>query len=358
MFTTYLVHITNSINHTIMAGKRRNNRRNRRRRSNRSKFSSILRNVSTGLRGIRSTRSITFAPPTIDSAGKITDSWIKKAFPYLSVVMKFIGILLADSHLGVGSKTVRVAATIQSILIGADDILYDHPITTPVTVGADDQAMEAMTIDYSLVRVTEVKIVISLMGKVSERAGRLAACLIPLTYQKALDLNDPNSASRTGEVVDFKQLTQKPGAIVSPNLRPITIVRRTTGFCASQVELGTNYGRNTNLGYTHGGLPLYELIVGYQDLASLTSSPDTAYSLEEAVICVEISGSVQLDAPVSTPRYMRSAVRQVYNVSNITVTEPGSRTKIELPHSSLRLQNGVLHVLPELEEVERDFEKL
>lgn len=274
--------------------------------------------------------------------------------------MKFVGYLLTEKlATGFETKTVRVAAAIQSILIGAEDILYDHPITTPDTVTpTGGKLTEVMKIDYSLARVKEVKIVISLMGKVSERAGRLAAVLIPLTYEKALELNDPLGNARTGEVVDFKQLTQKPGAVVSPNLRPLTIVHRTSGFTAMQIELGTTSPRDSALAYTQGGLPLFELIVGYQDLASLTGSPDTSYSLEEAAICVEISGSVNLDAPVSSPRYLRSVVRQVFSVGSITTTDPHSREVCEIPHSSLKLVDGVFHVIPSVEDVSNDFEKL
>lgn len=340
-----------------MARNRRGRRRTRRRRAN-NNISSLLRNVSTGLRGIQSTRSLTFAPPSISkTTGKVSDSWITKAFPYLSVVMKFVGLLLSNEGPDMDS-TVHISSTIQSILIGAEDILYDHPITTPGSTTVKNKTIQVMNIDYSMVRLNHIKIVVSLMGKISERAGRLAAVLIPLNYEKALDLNMDEGQSRTAEVVDFKQLTQKPGAIVSPNLRPLTISRRTSGFTARRAELGTSAPRDANLNYTPGGLPLFELIVGYQDFASISEDPALSYGLDEATLCVEISGSMVLDCPVSAPRSMRSVVRSLFPSNSVTAIDPLTHQRTEIPHTSLRLKDRKLIVLPQMDGVSEEFEKL
>lgn len=337
-----------------MVGKRRNNRRSRRAAARNVRNSSILRNISSGLRGIRSTRSLTFAPKAIDTDGKVTSSWLETAFPYLVIAMKFVGSLL--THPIRLTKTVAISSTIQSILIGCEDILYDHPITNPSSVVVDGKSQEVMQVDYSMARLTDIKIVISLMGNVAERAGRMAAVLIPLNFEKATELNDRTSLD--GEVVDFKQLTQKPGAIVSPNLRPLTIVRRTRGFTARRAMLGDSKPRTDKLEYPKGGLPLFELIVGYQDMAALSADPKLTYSLSEATICVEISGNMILDAPVASPRTMRSLTRTLFSSSNVTAYGVGSRTPIHIPTDSVRLVEGMFELRDDLDSMAEAIEHM
>lgn len=334
-----------------MVRNRRNNRRRRRNTSRRPRHSSLLTNSPTGVK-IQSTRSLTCAPRVIDkTSGKLTPSWVETALPYLTIVMKFVGMLLASPsplpHLS--EKKVVVSSIIQSVLIGAEDIIYDHPITEPFKIDATetDIPKECMKIDYSLARLHSIKVVVSFMGKVSERAGRLAAVLIPLNYEKAVMLNDREGLS--GEVVDFKQLTQKPGAVVSPNLRPLTLFHKTRGFTARLAQLGstdpTYFDSKSKRVYLKGGIPLYELIVGYQDLAAVSSDPKLAYDLSEAALCIEISGDVTLDAPVAQPRYMRSPVRTLFSVNDVSAYTPGERAPVSIPHEDLVLYDGTLRVL-------------
>lgn len=340
-----------------MAGKRRHPRRRRRARSKRARTSSILRNLSTGLRGLQSTRSLTFAPKTVDENGKVTKSWLETAFPYLVVAMKFVGALL--THPTRLTKSVAISSTIQSILISAEDILYDHPITTPNRITINGVEEEIMNVDYSMVRLTDIKIVISFMGGVSERAGRIAAVLIPLNFEKATELNEDKS--RDKEVIDFKQLTQKPGAVVSPNLRPLTIFRKTTGFTARRAMLGDYANRpdvDGKLVYPRGGLPLFELIVGYQDMAAITSDPKLTYGLDEATLCVEISGNMILDAPVSGPRAMRSLIRTVFTAQNVAAYVPGSRVPVDIPGDQLKLVDGFFELQEDVESMAEAFEHI
>lgn len=340
-----------------MAGKRRHTRRNRRARPKRMRNSSILRNLSTGLRGLQSTRSLTFAPKAIAADGKVTKSWLETAFPYLVVAMKFVGALIA--HPTRLTQSVIISSTIQSILISAEDILYDHPITTVGTVTIDKEERQIMNIDYSMVRLTNIKIVISLMGGVGDRAGRIAAVLIPLNFEKATELND--NLSRDKEVVDFKQLTQKPGAVVSPNLRPLTIVRKTNGFTARRAMLGDYADRpdvNGKLVYPRGGLPLFELIVGYQDMAATSSDPKLTYGLNEATLCVEISGNMILDAPVSGARAMRSEIRTCFMSQNVSAYSLGSRIPVEIPGDRLKLVDGFLEVQEDVDSMADAFEHI
>lgn len=357
MYSTTHFKYTNTLS-TNMVNKYRRRRRDRRSNPRINRNLSILRNVSSGLKGLQSTRSLTFAPKTINkSNGSVTPSWLETAFPYLVIAMKFVGALLSTPTSLYSS--VNISSTIQSILISAEDIMYDHPITSPSLVQVDGKSVEIMHCDYSMVRLTGIKIVISLMGSVNLRAGRLAACLIPLNFEKAIELNE--EVSRSSEVVDFKQLTQKPGSIVSPNLRPLTIVQSTSGFTARRAMLGSPHDRDDRGGklvYPRGGLPLFELIVGYQDLAAASADPKLAYSLEEATLCVEISGSLVLDAPVSRPRALRSIVRTVFSSNNVSVYSPGSRQPAEIPIESLRYNDGVFEILPEVDQMSDDFEKI
>lgn len=313
-------------------GKRRNNP------------SSVVRTSRHALRGIQTTRSLTFAPKvTNKTTGVVTDSWLEQAMPYFVVAMKMIGALLATPALG---ASAYVSSMTQGILIGIDEIIYDHPITSPRNVTVNKKVMEVMQIDYSVGRLKHLKIVLSLMGAIQNRAGRLVAVLVPLIREKALLLREADSSSREDETKTFAQLCQMPGAIISPNLRPITISVKPSGFPASWVEVGQAAPRSaeddTEIKYPIGGMPLYQLMVGYQDLATDSSDPSLAYSIQEAALCVELSGTVELDAPVSHDRYMRSKVIALQNSANITLLQSGTRKRLEVPLSSIRFRDGLL----------------
>jgi hypothetical protein len=344
---------------------RSSNRRRHRRRS--SRLSSTVALLSTAIRAISSSRSLTFIPKQVlKDSDKPTDSWLEKALPYATIVMKLFGALLVET--GLLAAKVYVSSTVQGILFGAEDILFDHPITYITELVINNKKTNAMTIDYSIVRLHSVKVVVSLMGASSARAGRLAVMLKSLSREKSEELLKADLASReTGaESKDFQQLAQTPGCVVSPNLRPITIVKRTSGFAAQPHEVG-DPSRPTGNASLVGGLPLYQMLVGYQDLASDSADPHLMYGLSEAALCVEISGVVSLEAPVLAGRFLRSAIRVTSASENITLTTD-IRRRIEVPLQNLERQNGslILHLNRLSEEsksiigfpVEEDFETL
>lgn len=306
-------------------GKRRHNRRRSRRnakrgRKNHRSTSSLLRMATSSLRGINTTRSMTFIPKQVSSSSnQPKDSWLEQALPYLTVVMRLFGALLKTERLS--ESKVYISSTVQSILIGAEDILFDHPITKVEQYTIQGKETDVMTIDYAMARVHTVEIVISMMGPFSNRAGRIAAYLKPISRERAEHYwhADSGDMEYTGEVKTFQQLTQMPGCVISPNLRPMKLSVKPSGFSSMPVEIG-EAGRPLERAII-GGLPLFQLIVGYQDLASDTNDPKTMYSISEAALCVEISGSVSLDQPVSSPRLLRSKPITVFAANAITVRE-------------------------------------
>lgn len=314
----------------VKRGPRRRRRRSRRKRT--FSIGSTLRMANTALLGINTVRSLTMFPKQIlKDKNNPEDSWLEKAFPYMAIAMKLFGVTLSGTeHLSV--STAAISSTVQCILFGAEDILYDHPITAVNKIEVNGKEVDAMTIDYSVARVRSIDVIISLMGAVEARAGRIAAYLKPLTREKAYALRGVDGVvdanEKNGEVKTFQQLTQMPGCVVSPNLRPLRLHLKTSGFPASPIEIGMP-SRPTK-GDVTGGLPLFQLIVGYQDMASNTNDPHTMYSLSEAALCVELSGNISLEQPVATYRILRSKPITLYSTDSVQIVK-GMRSYVDVP---------------------------
>lgn len=314
-----------------------NRRRNKRGARKSAKTSSLIKLANSALRGINTSRSLTYIPkqvPTGDS--KVKQSWLEKALPYLTIVMQLFGSLITEPLESFTQAKVYVSSAVQCILFGAEDILYDHPITGEKVLTINDEKITVRTLNYSTARVHSVNVTISFMGALSSRAGRVACVLRPLTREKSesMVIHGDYPADWTAEVKTFLQLTQMPGCVVSPSLRPITLNMRATGFSGSAVEVGVaDRPVNVKDKLFKGGLPLFELLVGYQDLAADSADPHLTYSIADAAICVELTGSISLSEPLSAPRYMRSKVLPIYAATDLTVTEGNMRRSI--PVSSL-----------------------
>lgn len=297
------------------------------------------------LRGIDTTRSLTFSPKIVKRATRIpSKSWLEQALPYSVVAMKMFG-----STINTG-KRVYVDSMTQGILIGIDDIIYDHPITKPKTLTINNKQEEVMAIKYSVGRLKHLNIVLSLSGPFQNRAGRMVCVLQPLIREKALLLQHRDLSSLIDETKTFTQLSQMPGAITSSNLRPITISVTPRGFPASWTEVGQAEPSSAFVKYPNGGMPLYQLMIGYQDLAANFPTPSLAYSIHRASFNVEVNGIIELKSPTSSDRVMRSKVISIQNANNLSILRSGSRGRTEVPLSQIEYRDGLLH----LDEVEED----
>lgn len=296
----------------------RNRRSGRKGRSLSEKASSgVLHNARTvGVPSIKCLRSLTPFPTKIGSDGKTSVTWLDNMISYGAVAMKMLAVLISSGSL---TATAYPVAAVQSILLGPEDLLLDHALVEDA--GSTTVAIKRK-IDYSKAKVKDIKITISLMGKVSERAGRICAVVVPLSREEAYDYQ--SAIQRIGEKgvtnandndISFVGLMQMPGAIVSPSNQPLEINYRPTGFCGSWLEIGQYLVPRPGEIPLIGGLPIIKLMVGYQDFANAEAAPNQLYGLSEATISIEIQSTLSLTN--SSTRVIRTVPKSLMSTTSI-----------------------------------------
>lgn len=324
---------------------KRNNRRRRRPRPKRSRRrmprpSQTLSNPRSGLRNVHAVRGFNFFPAQIDkTTGEIKTTWLDNLAKFGAVAMKLFGILTAKAHQNSLTAGVVVTSSVQSFLLGAEDLLYSHPLATLDSV-------QRLHVGYTTARIKSFRIVISMMGAIGERAGRIAALLIPLTREQALEFQDYNTASTSyvvSESTSFEELTYMPGAKVGPASKGLSLsFIPNSAYTRSSIEIGSFVTNSDPI----GGLPIVKLVVGYQDLASNDSNPETMYSLKEAVVSVEVQASMDIDCPSTNQRYIRLSPHSLMPVQKIKAMS-GIRSSVEVDTTDLRYVDGMFRVREE-----------
>lgn len=320
---------------------KRNNRRRRRPRPKRmrrrtSRQTTSLSNSSAGLRNVHAVRGFNFFPAQVNkTTGVIEKTWLDKLYKYGAVVMKLFGVLLTSESKDRLSAEVAVTSSVQSILIGAEDMLYSHPI-------ANLDAQQRLHVGYTTAKLRFLRVSITLMGAIGERAGRLAANITPLTREQALDFHERVDAKYTvTESISFEQLLTYPGTIVAAGSKGLVLTYTpNSSFGRSYIEIGELIANAESA----GGLPVVKLLVGYQDLASNESDPSTMYSLKEAVISVEVQATVDLAVPSSNERYIRLNPRTLMPPVTIKAVD-GLRSSVEINTTDLRYIDGSFKIV-------------
>lgn len=319
---------------------KRNLRRRRRVRRKRTRrrtqmSSNVLSNPSSGLRNVHAVRSFNFFPPQVDkTSGAVKDTWLDKLSKYGAIAMKLFGLLLTSVNGSDLTASAVVTSSVQSMLLGAEDLLYSHPL-----VNLD--AQQRLHVGYTVAKVKYFKVVVTMMGAIGERAGRIAGLLVPLSREQSIEFRTKKSENNTDnypqESTSFEELTYLPGAVVAPASKGLTLkLYPSTPFSRSPIEIGSFVTNSDAL----GGLPIAKLIVGYQDLASNEADPSTMYSLKEAVLSVEVQACMDLSLPSVNERYIRLSPPTLMARANLQVMD-GIRKKLDIPLTHFEMRDGL-----------------
>lgn len=225
------------------------------------------------------------------------ESWLSKMYRYGAHAMKVAVALLASDEL---TASWMVTGTVQAIALGPEDLVYSSPICeqrdielTYHPVSGHVSATQASSVDYRRGRINHLMVKASCGSEMSKRAGRYVVGIYSPSLDEAHAVR--LDAKRRLNVPTFEELLLMPGATVAPYGVPI--VKRWSPGVHDAAKLMNDVGQSDRPaanGTMYGGVPSVVICVGYQDFASSSASASNLYAPEEAMIDVDVSGTLTL----------------------------------------------------------------
>lgn len=232
------------------------------------------------------------------------------------------------------ATTTYVTSAVQSILIGAEDVLWSSPLVETEDRKKDDTIYKVPCIDYQQAKMSSATIRITGGSALQSRAGRFVACIVDLSEEELsryIPANETQPPSQP-DAWTFQDVIQMAGAVTAPFGTPITLVWRAKPATYAYRFLGIGQTRIEDVDWTknlQGGRPCFRLVIGYQDYASNSGAVSDLYSPSEALVHIDIRGHVQLKE--SGRRYIRSWPLTTMNSSNASVLDSETRAVQEVP---------------------------
>lgn len=351
----------------------RNRRSNKRSRANRNR--KIVHRVRQPAATIKNTSSVSVRAPAIRelciyarqfrdaalTAPASTNIWLDslkqfglialKIFLYMITTAETETVTTESGETFVAKEKGYVTSATQSIFIGTEDVLWSSPLIEREAKKQKDVSLMVPCIDYRQARMSSALIRITCGSTLSSRAGRFVACVMDIAEEELGSYfpANPTFPMTQKDSWTFQDIVQMPGAITGPFGTPITLkwkakpINYAFRFMSiGQPEFdGVDYSKNLI-----GGKPSFRLLIGYQDFASLTGSPTTLYSPDEALIHIDIRGQVQLKE--NGRMYIRSWPHVTTNDSVVsTLTQTGHTRDIPIESFGL-MRDGSIRVMEPL----------
>lgn len=273
--------------------KRNSSHKIRKNPKNKNKRSIRTTIPSRGLSNFSAMRKFSLFPKQFEQE---KESWLSKMYRYGATAMRIAVALLTSDEL---TASWMVSGTVQAVALGPEDLVYSSPICEQrdieLTYHASSgrvSATQASSVDYRRGRINHLVIKASCGSELSKRAGRCVVGIYSPTLDEAHAIcKNPKSL----QVPTFEELLLMPGATIAPYGVPI--IKRWTPGVHDAAKLMCDVGqseRPTASGGLNGGIPSVVICVGYQDFASSSATAANLYAPEEAMIDVDISGSLTL----------------------------------------------------------------
>lgn len=289
-----------------------------------------------------------FIQNTVDFAAAPTSIWLDSLKLLGLIALKIFIMTITSATKMIHSTTGQhftatqsyVSSAIQSIFIGAEDVLWSSPIAEKETHRANNIDYEVPCIDFRQARLNSAVVRITCGSAVYSRAGRFVACLIDLAEEEIGEYL-PDNATKPVNRIDswsFPQVIQMAGAVTAPYGTPITLrwKARPNSFANRFLEIGQRSVEGVDFTQNlRGGKPCFRLIIGYQDFASSTGKPSSMYSPDEALIHIDIRGHVALRE--SGRQYIRSWPITTMDETSAGVTHSPANTYEEVPFEEFAL---------------------
>lgn len=264
-------------------------------------------------------------------SARIQSIWLDSLKVFGLIALRvFLTVISSSSHqvsTASGHYTAvksYVTSAVQSILIGAEDVLWSSPLVEREPKEVGKFTYEVPCIDYQQARMSSAIVRITSGSAYSSRAGRFVACILDISEEEISrylpdDVKDPTKAP---DVWSFQDVIQMPGAVTAPFGTPLTLTWRAkpTTYAFRFLGIGQDSIENADLTKNLvGGRPCFRLVIGYQDYASSTGAASSLYSPDEALVHVDIRGHVALKE--SGRRYIRSWPITTMDAEKINVVE-------------------------------------
>lgn len=341
--------------------RRQDNKRGRKTKRNTPRLpaSAIRNNASVSVRAPAIRELCIFAKQftqtMTDYTGAAKNIWLDSLKLFGLIALKIFLTTLTSTTKTITSAsgpslatTSYITSAVQSILIGAEDVLWSSPIVETEEMKAKNSAIyKVPCIDYQQAKMSSAVIRITSGSAISSRAGRFVACVLDLSEEEIPRYMPANETLPVNRVDSwsFQDVIQLAGAVTAPFGTPITINWRARPTTYAYRFLGIGQTRIEDVDFTtnlRGGRPCFRLIIGYQDFASLDGAASSLYSPDEALVHIDIRGHIQLKE--SGRRYIRSWPVTTMNDEQVSVISLPSQIKSEVSISKFaRDEKGVLH---------------
>lgn len=242
---------------------------------------------------------------------------------------------LISAVIGVpGSNEVKYYPTgiTQTILLGAEDLLYSTAIVEYSGVQSGTVTEEIPYIAFKSARLSNFRIEVKNVATTAKQAGRYAVLLQELNGADVADYAAGDRSDYNKRVWDkdrpgipFDDLIRMPGTRVARVMDPIVInwSPRRGSALADFIGIGIPdipAGLDNPPG---GGDPLLAITIAYQDLSSTAVVTADLYGAEEIMLSVNVSASIQLRDIGA--RYIRWKPPVVTDALKVSVTNRHGR---------------------------------
>lgn len=207
------------------------------------------------------------------------------------------------------ANKMYITGAVQSVFIGAEDLLHSSPLVERVSKVANKITYEIPCLDYCQARMTRAIVRITPGSDWKDRAGRYAIACLNISEEEwnAYYPTTKTNVLRRGDSWTFQEVVQMPGAAVAPFGIPITVTWKAHPYSYANrfLEIGQHeldgWDFSTNL---LGGKPCFRLIIAYQSFASASGKVADTYSPNSALVQLDMRAHIALQESKRT--YIRS----------------------------------------------------
>lgn len=278
-------------------------------------------------------------------SGEANNTWLSKLWQYGVMAFKLAVSLLAVGE--DGAVSAPTGAT-QAIALTPDTLVYSSPVTGwrsfVVHDGQKVETFHSQSFGYRQIKVRTVSARITPGAILKERAGRVSAVIIPLTWAESDKIQRGNLDDYAS--YRFLDIVKMPGARTVEAPRPITLswTPHTADWGDEWLRVGQQETPSAGA-IPPGGRPIAVLLIGYQDLAAPKPTVDTLYSADEALYNVDIRASVSCREYGDS--WLRPVHRTLQNPDTVSVSVVGAHGSWDVPLDAFRVKGDTLLMAPE-----------
>lgn len=281
-------------------------RRNHNRPVARVRAKATVRGKSASSASITNLRFFSTLNKRFDSNGKIGDKWWLESLKTFAItVLKILATtVLGDAvheHLrkyplpishplqGRLLSGAYVTGAIVRLMLGPEDLIGDSDFIEPLEPASTALIASVGRCHYRQAKIEWVKVVIIPSPQVKERAGMMAACLLPVTLTQAID----DFKVINTEKHDFHELLRTPGVVYKTATSPTTLTYspRPGEYAYNWIDIGSQQEKTD---FVTGGSGCLYLDIGFKNWASDSEDLSSSYSPSNNMFDVTVESRVHL----------------------------------------------------------------